>query len=997
MSDIATISLRVDTADLDRGAKALDDFQRTAQDTARASDDLNSSFRAGATSQSQSNKSLKEQQQELQALLNKISPVNKALENLDDMQSQLRRAQRGGLIGGDDYDHYNSVLETTRERLGRVQQAQTAEGRAELEAAAATAKNTAEKERFLRQLKAQVATQTLSREELLRAKAAQLGVGNAAEIYIKRLGEVNSATHELSINSAGARREIGILIGELARGNIGALRGSGITLANRAGWIDKLLTLRGLGIASVVGGIAGAIYGLGKAWQEGEAEGVAFNTQLAQSGNFAGETADQLAYMAAQLKSSTITQGEAADAIAKLVSTGRIAGNQLSQLAKGAAELARVTDQSVDESVKQFTRIADEPTRAIAELNKQGNFLTAAQYEQIANLERTGDRAGAASLALKLYGQSMQDTADQVRQGLGTIQTAALDVSDIARKMWDNLLGIGREDTIDQKIAEQQAYIKKLKDGLTGATQFTPYGGMADVFGGGNKELLAQAEKQLTVLQQQRDTQNQQAEAEGKRKQEAQEAIRLEEHFNQVLNVGGDRLERRKREYAELNKLIAERQREGTPLSDDQINSYRKAIDYRYRDRRQRADPAARAQNTADSQDLTLQRQTLALQVQLDTLDKQKDLGGVISKQRRDLLTTESEISILTQKAQTEGLNQQEKLRLASDKRTLSEREALATLGDQYEQKKKMLELDKQASKFEQQQQAIRDGIAIRAGGGTDRDVQRAQQRSRIENNPALDDKTRQRELAQLEETYKKEDDLRGNWLAGAKSAWKEYYETATNVYQQVHDVAAAAFSGLTGMLDDLVTTGKTSFRSFAASMLKMIAHVIDQLLIAYAIQSAMGWITGSASGGSTPAGSYNNAAAGVQFDRGGYTGDGGKYDPAGVVHRGEFVFTKEATAAIGVGNLYAMMKGARGYADGGYVGGPPMAGLSNNSSAGGGIVINTTVNVDATGGSSSKSDSSGDAFGRQLAEEMENAAVMVVRKGIKNGGMIYNFVKGNR
>ncbi len=78
--------------------------------------------------------------------------------------------------------------------------------------------------------------------------------------------------------------------------------------------------------------------------------------------------------------------------------------------------------------------------------------------------------------------------------------------------------------------------------------------------------------------------------------------------------------------------------------------------------------------------------------------------------------------------------------------------------------------MKKQASKFEQQQQAIRAGIAIRAGGGTDRDVQRAQQRSRIASDPALDDKTRNSELAQLEKTYKAEDDLRGNWLAGAKN-----------------------------------------------------------------------------------------------------------------------------------------------------------------------------------------------------------------------------------
>ncbi|WP_239508548.1 hypothetical protein, partial [Serratia marcescens] len=54
-------------------------------------------------------------------------------------------------------------------------------------------------------------------------------------------------------------------------------------------------------------------------------------------------------------------------------------------------------------------------------------------------------------------------------------------------------------------------------------------------------------------------------------------------------------------------------------------------------------------------------------------------------------------------------------------------------------------------------------------------------------------------------------------------------------------------------------------------------------------------------------------------YDVGGYTGDGGKYEPAGLVHRGEFVFNKESTSRLGVSNLYRLM---RGYATGGLVGG---------------------------------------------------------------------------
>jgi murein DD-endopeptidase MepM/ murein hydrolase activator NlpD len=55
-------------------------------------------------------------------------------------------------------------------------------------------------------------------------------------------------------------------------------------------------------------------------------------------------------------------------------------------------------------------------------------------------------------------------------------------------------------------------------------------------------------------------------------------------------------------------------------------------------------------------------------------------------------------------------------------------------------------------------------------------------------------------------------------------------------------------------------------------------------------------------------------------FADGGYTGDGGKYQPAGIVHAGEYVFTKEQTRRAGVGNLASLANSLTGYARGGIV-----------------------------------------------------------------------------
>lgn len=56
-------------------------------------------------------------------------------------------------------------------------------------------------------------------------------------------------------------------------------------------------------------------------------------------------------------------------------------------------------------------------------------------------------------------------------------------------------------------------------------------------------------------------------------------------------------------------------------------------------------------------------------------------------------------------------------------------------------------------------------------------------------------------------------------------------------------------------------------------------------------------------------------------FSEGGYTGDGGRYQPAGIVHKGEYVFSAPPVKALGIQRLEALHRSARRYADGGLAG----------------------------------------------------------------------------
>lgn len=116
-------------------------------------------------------------------------------------------------------------------------------------------------------------------------------------------------------------------------------------------------------------------------------------------------------------------------------------------------------------------------------------------------------------------------------------------------------------------------------------------------------------------------------------------------------------------------------------------------------------------------------------------------------------------------------------------------------------------------------------------------------------------------------------------------------------------------------------------------------------------------------------------------FADGGYTGDGGKYEPAGVVHKGEYVMSKKATSRIGVGNLEAMHRGALGgFAEGGFVGNAPSIRMpdlkaANSSAAVQAISINAPITVNGSAGTPEQNN---DLAGK-LAKQMETTVRGVI------------------
>ncbi|HDR2864238.1 TPA: phage tail tape measure protein [Enterobacter asburiae] len=899
-----------------------------------------------------------------------VRQLNGETQSLANVQARFRAARAQGNITQQDYLALISRTTARQKELQIVEE-----------------KSAAARTRFLSQLKQQVAEQKLSGAELLRMKAAQVGASDAAEVYIRKLEAAKVATHGLGLQSAAARREIGILVGEVARGNFGALRGSGITLANRAGWIDQLMTLRGLGMAGVVGGIAAAVYALGKAWYEGGKESEEFNKQLILTGNYAGKTSGQLSELARSIAGTHGSQADSAAVLAKVVGSGSFKSSQIESITRAALAMQEATGKSVDETIKNFQKLYESPTKGSAELNAQMHYLTAAQFEYISSLERRGDKEAAGQAAADAYSRAEQQRSQQILDNLGLIERAALATRNAFKGMWDELLNIGRADSDATKLQTMKETLAEIQENSKQGI----WGRFKNNSMGVDKARLEANIKNLEFVIKSQEGYNQKK---AEFNQINQDGIDAQISFNKYLDAGTTQAEKRTLAQKDLNKAIADNAKaaKATQTLEDgkrvklwtpeEIAKARAGIDKLYQEPRT---PKAKGYTTpaGDKAEEKAQAELLTLQAQLKTLEQHTSVNDVISKQRQDLWQTENQFTVLQEAAGRRQLTAQEKSLLAHKEETLEYKRQLADLGDKVASQQKLNQLADQAVKFEQQQKAARAGLQAQSEGVSTREAGRQTTLQRLSESYSYNPQAQQKVLEEQRATFEAEDALRANWLAGAKQGWAEYQDSATNVFSSVQQISQATFSGLAGQLTSLTTTGKASFRDFTSSILKMIVSVINQLLVAYTIQSAMGWVSGGAKTSSAGQSFAVPSFRPQGFDVGGFTGHGGKYEPAGIVHRGEFVFTKESTSRIGVANLYRLM---RGYASGGLVGGGSAAGAGMD-----GISVYAPVSISQQGSDGSINQANATGTAKQLQAIVQQTITERLKKEMSAGGVLYS------
>ncbi|HGN0242594.1 TPA: phage tail tape measure protein [Proteus mirabilis] len=707
------------------------------------------------------------------------------------LQAQLNQEVKKGTIHQQDYRTLISAITSESMKLRREEESLTQQ-----------------KTRFIQRLKEQVATQNLSREQMLRYQASQLGVSSSAEIYIRRLSESSKETKEFDKNSK--------------------------SLAGRLQGIANSFNMGSLVRGGIWGGITAGLTGVAKLAYDAEREFSQFNKQLILTGNYANKSASQLNEMARTLAGGGITRGEMALSISSVVGTGVFSNNEISRVSKAAAQMNYITGQAIDTTIDQFKRLQDEPLQISLELEKANHHLTASQLEKIRTLELQGNKTEAAKLAIDAYAQSINDGANDISDSLGFLESAWINIQREAKKAWDAMLDIGRDKGVTEKLTTYKEQLYQLQ-----------LHGMENSYEGRE---LQKVIKELENKKYEQDLKNAQAQAVKDSEQFKVNQIRNQEKWKSYFSWETQRLQK-----------LAELEQDKHSLTQKQYEEAKAMINFRLRDRQMPGTGKGKGYvvPTGNREEEKASRDLLALQAQLEMLKKRQSANDVISQQRKDFQKEQAQFAILEQAQLTRRLTNAEKSLLSNKENILAQKEKLALVGDEVALQERLNKMQDQADKFIVQQSEKRKAIEESMGKSAreqQRYLERAQLLAGQKENPQLNNM-----LAEQQKTWEVEDQKRANWLKGAETAWGNYKDTALDVNTQVQNATSMVLNGFSSQLTNVLFEGEANFKDFTKSILKMLTDILIKMSLVKGIE-AMGFGFGAPVANAN-GGVYNSAS----------------------------------------------------------------------------------------------------------------------------------------
>lgn len=969
----AGLSLGVDVSQVTFAVKSLKQFKRANEEAAQGVKDFVNQEQIAREQAKRLREEIKRQRQAFESVQSAIDPTAAKIRRLSAAAGELDKLWQKGVVPDEEFFNLSSMIESQIGKLERNKRALTEEGRAAIEESRNKEKAAKSGAAFLASLEDQANAIGKTRIELLEMKAAQLGVSAQAAPFIQQLkaqekqmglagltaGQYSQAMRMLpaQITDVVTSLASGMPIWLVAIQQGGQIKDSFGGISNTFKVLMSYLTPARI----LIGGVVSTVAALAKAGYDAYDSQRTLQKALIMTGGYAGSSATEIKSLVDEIAGSAAvaTSGQILEVATAVAKTGKFTKDELKTITKATADWVATTGESTEKVIGYFEKIAKDPIKGLAELNETFNFLDKGQLTYIATLEKTKGKIEAVEYATELFAKTMKDRSDEIAESATPLEKMWIDIKQWASEAWEEVgivtLTAGNmiADVV-MGVVNQIRLILAQGDKMV-ADFLVSVGNKASALPGVGSWFQGIAKEQADVA-----------------KKSAKE---IEELERQIAQIDG-----RLSNPAGYRKMVEEQGKLAGKSKEvkEAVSKEAEALNGRNKEQKVTIDQGTRLLDQYE-QDL------IALKTQLKVLKEHRDINDKISQQRKNLWNTQARFQVLEKEAQRRQLTADERAELANKDKILALREQAAVIGDQITKQEQLIKREQDAAKFLREQAAAIAKIQAQAQGKSDRQASRDAELEQIKSSwlnqgGSLEDQELQAMLAKRQEYYAEEDSLRGNWLAGIKKSWAEYGETVNDINGQIENIGMSALSGLSDQLTEFLTTGKASFKDFASSIIGMIVKMIAQMVV---FNTLSGLMPGGGGGGFSFAnmlGGGGKAAKG--YANGGYTGDGGKYEPKGIVHGGEFVFTKEATKRIGTRNLYKLM---RGYANGGVVGGNTYGGAS--TSAAGSQFTFGDINVDINNGNDPKG----------LETGVKMIFTEMIQRACAQGGEVYNFVNSKR
>ncbi|EFA6108503.1 phage tail tape measure protein, partial [Escherichia coli] len=430
------------------------------------------------------------------------------------------------------------------------------------------------------------------------------------------------------------------------------------------------VSLPAVGITSLVAATGALAY----AWYQGDSTLSAFNKTLVLSGNQSGLTVDRMLALSRAGQAAGLTFNQAGESLAALVSAGVRGGEQFDAINQSVARFASASGVEVDKVAEAFGKLTTDPTSGLMAMARQFRNVTAEQIAYVAQLQRSGDEAGALQAANEAATKGFDDQTRRLKENMGMLETWADKTGKAFKSMWDAILDIGRPDTAQEMLIKAETAFKKADDiwNLRKDDYFVNDEARARYWDDREKARLAleAARKKAEQQSQQDKNAQQQSDTEASRLKYTEEAQKAYERLQTPL-------EKYTARQAELNKAL----RDGKILQAD-YNTLMASAKKDYESTQKKTKSSGVRVSAGERQEDRAHAALLALETELRTLEKHSGANEKISRQRRDLWKAESQYAVLKEAATKRQLSGQEKSLLAHEKETLEYKRQLAELGD---------------------------------------------------------------------------------------------------------------------------------------------------------------------------------------------------------------------------------------------------------------------------------------------------------------------------